>query len=187
MAGIPILLVACAHTTSSPAERVLERGGELANARPDRAVLTVNADTITAWGMTEVPDGSRMQMAFAGVDAITRAELLKAIQVRVVGVTTDVESTDPARRSLTVETVEVVDGVLARGGPLPHGWARIQRGDRVFLRVWSRLEVPRASVETAVTSVLERHGRSYSPVLLEGLTWAAPDETKPAAVNSSPP
>lgn len=168
------MLTGCAHGPSSaPGEQVLERGGELAELRADRAPLTVTADTITAWGITEVPDGSRMQMAFAGVDAITRAELLKAIQVRVVGVTTDVESTDPARRSLTVETVEVVDGVLARGGPLPHGWARVRRGTNVVLRVWARLEVPRASVETAVRSVLERHGRPYSPTLLEGLTRAS--------------
>ena len=121
-----------------------------------------------------------MQAAFAGVDAITRSELLKAVEVRVAEVVTDVDSTDPNRRAITVETFEAVDGVLARGGPLPHGWARIRRGDAVVIRLWARLEVPRAGLETAVRSLLQSRGKTYQPSLLDGLTL-------PAGTDGAPP
>jgi hypothetical protein len=152
------LWLACAHAsgTEPRGEEVLERGGELANAQAERATVTVTAAAVTVWGLTEVPDGSRLQVAFAGVDAITRSELLKAIQVRVASVVTSVESTDPNRRSVVVETVEAVDGLLARSGPLPHGWVRVRRGGEVVIRIWARLEVPRATLETTVRSVLAR-------------------------------
>jgi hypothetical protein len=182
LALLPLLLtLGCAHaSTGVRGEEVLERGGELADARAERATVEVTADTITVWGLTEVPDGSRMQAAFAGVDAITRSELLKAVQVRVAEVVTDVDSTDPSRRSITAATFEAVDGVLARGGPLPHGWARIRRGDTIVIRLWARLEVPRAGLETAVRSLLESRGKAYQPALLDGLTLpAAPDGAQP--------
>jgi hypothetical protein len=108
--------------------------------------------------------------ARAGVDAITRSELLKAVQVRVASVVTDVESADPARRSITDETYEAVDGVLAHAGPMPHGWARVRRGNDTVIRIWARLEVPRATLETAVRSLLERRGKTASASLLDGLT-----------------
>ena len=164
-----------------PGEQVLERGGELAAVQAEREPVTVTASTITVWGLTEVPDGSRMQMAMAGVDAIARAELLKVVQVRVAEVVTDVDSTDPARRSITMETMEMVDGVVAHTGPLPHGWARVRRrqGD-VVIRLWARLEIPRGSLETAVRSLVERHGKSYSPSLLDGLAQPpTPQSPKP--------
>jgi hypothetical protein len=164
-----VLMVACAHATSS-SESVLERGGELANIRVERAVVEVTARSITVWGTSEVPDGSRMQMAFAGVDAITRSELLKVLQVRILSLVTDVESTDPARRSITDETFEVVNGVLAHAGSMPHGWARVRRGNETLIRIWARLEVPRATLETAVRSLLERRGKNTSSPILDGLT-----------------
>lgn len=167
-----VLLVACAH--AGPREDVIERGGELADVEAARAPVAVTATSITVWGSSEVPDGSRMQMAFAGVDAITRSELLKAVQVRVASVVTDVDSTDPRRRSLTVETMETVDGVLSRAGALPHGWARVRRGNETVLRIWARLEIPRAQLETAVRSLLERRGHAFSPGLIDGLTSSEP-------------
>ena len=160
---------ACAHASGGVrGEEVIERGGELADARAERATVTVTADTITVWGLVEVPDGSRMQAAFAGVDAITRSELLKAVQVRVAEVVTDMDSTDPSRRSITMETMEVVDGVLARGGPLPHGWARIRRGDTVVIRLWARLDLPRAGLENAVRSLLARRGKTWLSIIWHG-------------------
>jgi len=111
-------LLGCGHAapaTTGPkpsGEEVLEQGGELADVDAARATVSVTADRVVVWGVTEVPDGSRMQMALAGVDAITRAELLKAIEVRVSGVVTSVESKDPAQRSVVVETVEAVSGAL---------------------------------------------------------------------------
>src|SRR5208283_3492997 len=108
--SVVLLLLGCGHTgpeAARPApspEEVLERGGELANADAVRAKVLVTADRVSVWGMTEVPDGSRMQMALAGVDAITRSELLKSIEVRVSGVVTSVESTDPSARCVVVES-----------------------------------------------------------------------------------
>jgi hypothetical protein len=148
--------IACAHP-GLQGEEVLERGGELAQAHPEQATVAVTADTITVWGITEVPDGSRLQMALAGVDAITRSELLKAVEVRVTSTETDVESNDPSRRSLKLQTIEAVDGVLPRATPMPHGWARVRRGDDVVLRLWARLEVSRESVEAALRSVRASH------------------------------
>ena len=119
---VSALWLACAHA-GAPAEprgeEVLERGGELANVQAERAVVAVTPTTVTVWGLTEIPDGSRLQIAFAGVDAITRAELLKSIQFRVDGIVTSVESSDPNRRSVVVETVEAVDGLLAHAGRCP--------------------------------------------------------------------
>lgn len=167
-----LLALACAHASSGSGARgevVLERGGELAHLQAERQPVLVTAETITVWGMTEVPDDSRMSLAMAGVDAIARAELLKIVQVRVAEVVTDVDSTDPSRRSITDETVEMVDGVLAGTGPLPHGWARVRRDGATVVRLWARLTVPRATLESGVRSLLERHGRHYSPSLVDGM------------------
>ncbi len=161
-----LMTVACAHA-GLHGEEVLERGGELAQAHPERATVAVTASTITVWGITEVPDGSRLQMALAGVDAIARSELLKAVEVRVTSAETDVESADPSRRSLTLETVEAVEGALPRATPMPHGWARVRRGDEVVLRLWARLEVPRESVEAALRSV--RASALNAAAIVDGL------------------
>lgn len=175
------LCLACAHAsgTKPRGEEVLERGGELADNRAERATVTVTPTTVTVWGLTEVPDGSRLQVAFAGVDAITRSELLKAIQVRVAGTVTSVESTDPNRRSVVVETVEAVDGLLTRSGPLPHGWVRVRRNGEVVIRIWARLEVPRAALETSVRSVLSRRGQGDPAAIVQGLSEGLPEVGAP--------
>jgi hypothetical protein len=161
----------------SAVEEVLERGGELADADAVRATVSVSADRVVVWGLTEVPDGSRMQMALAGVDAITRSELLKAIEVRVSGVVTSMESSDPNRQSVTVETMEAVSGVLNQTAPLPHGWARIRRGDKVVLRLWARLDVPRTVLESAIRAALARAGRQDPAAVIGGLTTPATETT----------
>ncbi|MGC9983080.1 MAG: hypothetical protein ABSF35_05530 [Polyangia bacterium] len=173
--SVVLLLLGCGHTgpeAARPApspEEVLERGGELANADAVRAKVLVTADRVSVWGMTEVPDGSRMQMALAGVDAITRSELLKSIEVRVSGVVTSVESTDPSRRSVVVESVEAVSGALSETGPLPHGWARVRRGDKVVLRLWARLDVARIVLESAIRAAVARAGQGDASAIIGGL------------------
>ena len=173
---VALLSIGCGHagpgvTSPEPSrEEVLERGGELADIDAARATISVTADRVVVWGMTEVPDGSRMQMALAGVDAITRSELLKAIEVRVSGVVTSVESSDPARRSVVVETVEAVSGALTGTGPLAHGWARVRRGDKIVLRLWARLEVPRTILESAIAAALARAGQGDPSAIIGGLT-----------------
>jgi hypothetical protein len=171
-----VLLFGCGHaapaaTGPGPSgEDVLERGGELADVDAARANVSVTADRVVVLGVTEVPDGSRMQMALAGVDAITRSELLKAIEVRVSGVVTSAESSDPARRSVVVETVEAVSGALNETGPLPHGWARVRRDDKIVLRLWARLDVARTVVESAIRASVARAGRGDPGAIVGGLT-----------------
>jgi len=128
----------------------LERGGTLAEVQFDQMKVHVTDRTVSTWGLLEVPEGSRLQAAYAGVDAIARAELLKLVRVRVAGVMVSVDSTDPARRDAYERTVEVVAGSLRRAGATQHGWEREQQGSRVILRIWSRLTVPRADVEAAL-------------------------------------
>lgn len=142
-----------AASAALPGERVLERGGELREQWPERS-LEVTPDVVHVWGVSEVPDGSRLQLALSGVDAITRSELLKAVRVRVQAVMQDVESDDPERRSISLRTTESVAGVLDRAGPLPHGWARVQRGQNVVLRLWARLTLPRSELEAALRGAL---------------------------------
>jgi len=138
---------------------VLEQGGELADVDAARANRIGHGGQGRGVGRDEVPDGSRMQMALAGVDAITRAELLKAIEVRVSGVVTSVESKDPAQRSVVVETVEAVSGALNQTGPLPHGWARVRRGDKIVLRLWARLDARARRWKTPFARPWREQGR----------------------------
>lgn len=140
-------------------EIVLERGGELADVPILHATVEVNAQRVVVWGVSEMPDGSRMQMALAGVDAIARSELLRVIEVRVRGL--DVIREDSAGgRDVLVQTLEASSGAIDQGGPLPHGWARVQRQDAIVLRVWARLEVPRAKLEGALHAAATRAGRT---------------------------
>lgn len=138
-------------------EELLELGGELGEQWPERS-LELTAEGVRVWGITEVPEGSRLQLALSGVDAITRAELLKAVRVRVESVLLDVQAGDAQRQALVLRTVESVSGLLDRAGPLPHGWARLRRGDAVVLRLWARLEVARSVLEAALEAPLSSAG-----------------------------
>jgi hypothetical protein len=159
-----------------PGEQVLEHGGELREQWPERS-LEVTPDVVHVWGVSEVPDGSRLQLALSGVDAITRSELLKAVSVRVQSVLHDVESNTPERRALSLQTTESVAGVLERAGPLPHGWARVQRGERVVLRLWARLTLSRSELETALRGALASSNAEASG-FVAGLALA-PKESAP--------
>jgi hypothetical protein len=144
-------LLACHPPASGGAfGHTLERGGALAEVHIDEMNVQITEHSVSTWGLLEVPDGSRMQAAYAGVDAIARAELLKLIRVRVAGEMVSIDSTDPARRDAYERTVEVVAGSLRRAGTTEHGWERVQQGSTVILRIWSRLTVPRADVEAAL-------------------------------------
>jgi hypothetical protein len=143
--------LACQHAGSAtPYGRVLARGGELGAVSLDDTNVTITDSTVTVWGVIEVPDGSRLQATYAGVDAIARAELLKLIRVRVADVMVSIDSTDPLRRAAHEHTVEVVGGALRHAGTPRHGWERVLRGEQIMLRVWARLRVPRAELERAL-------------------------------------
>ncbi|MET0286539.1 MAG: hypothetical protein ABW352_18800 [Polyangiales bacterium] len=152
------LLLACRPSGQSAFGDVLERGGELGKVDVAETKLEVSDSTVTAWGVLEVPDGSRMQATYAGVDAIARAELLKFIRVRVASVMVSVESSDPARNDAYERIVESVSGSLRHAGTTKHAWERVQHPDRVILRVWSRLTVPRADVEALLRTRAVPHG-----------------------------
>lgn len=140
------ILMAC-HPATLSGERVLDRGGDVALGEKR---LEVTATTVSAWGVIEVPDGSRLQATYAGADAIARSELLKFVRVRIEDEMVSVDSTDPARQDAFEHTVETVSGALRRAGTTEHAWERVQRGDRRLLRVWSRVTVPRAEIEAAL-------------------------------------
>lgn len=153
-----LLAASCASGPSvRPGEETLARGGELAGELPERA-LKVDGNTVSVWGITEVPDGSRLQLAFSGVDAITRAELLKAVRVRVQSSMSDLEN--GSARSLELTTVERVAGLLEHAGPLPHGWSRVRKERAVVLRLWARLSVSREALEAALQAPLAGVGRT---------------------------
>lgn len=147
------LVLGCHHADASEAYgRVLARGGELGDMPLEDKKVIITDTTVSVWGVIEVPDGSRVQATYAGVDAIARSELLKLIRVRIQDETVSVDSTDPARRDAYEHTIESVSGSLRRAGKTEHGWERVQRGEQVILRVWSRLSVPRADVDAALES-----------------------------------
>ena len=154
------------------ADEIIARGGELRDEAPERA-MRVTPTLVSVWGITEVPATARLQTALAGVDAITRSELLKAIEVRVSSVVTTIDSTEPSRSSVVVETREAVAGMLARAAPLPHGWVRLRRDGRLILRLWARLDVRRSELENILRAPLARSGHPPS-ALVEGLTLANP-------------
>jgi hypothetical protein len=147
-----LCLLACRTQATASFGHTLERGDTLADVRVEDMTVQIGESTVRAWGLLEVPDGSRLAVAYAGVDAIARAELLKLVRVRVAGVMVSVDSSDPARRTAYERTLEAVAGSLRRAGSTQHGWARVQQGERVVLRVWSRLSVPRADVEAALVA-----------------------------------
>jgi hypothetical protein len=103
--------------------------------------IEVLEDALVAWGMTEVPAGSRMQAALAMVDAITRAELLKFVRVGVGSMQVDVEVVDGTvtHQQIEVITAEVVQARLPAATLIQHGWER----DDTVLRLVGRLEVTR--------------------------------------------
>jgi hypothetical protein len=147
-----LCLLACRPQGTGSFGHTLERGGTLADVRVEDMTVRITESTVSAWGLLEVPDGSRLQAAYAGVDAIARAELLKLVRVRVAGLMVSVDSSDPARRDAYERIVEAVAGSLRRAGSTQHGWARVKQAERIVLRVWSQLTVPRADVEAALAA-----------------------------------
>jgi hypothetical protein len=145
------MAMAC-HPATLSGERVLARGGDVSLGDKQ---LQVTGTSVSAWGVIEVPDGSRVQAAYAGADAIARSELLKLVRVRIEGVMVSVDSTDPARQDAFEHTLETVDGALRRAGTTNHAWERVQRGDQRILRVWSRVTVPRTELEAALQHRLD--------------------------------
>jgi hypothetical protein len=178
-----LLLSACAHGSptgpeagAAPGEEILECGGELGDTGVPAATLIVTSDAVEAWGMIEVPDGSRLQAAHAGVDAITRAALLEVISVRVVSIAEDRDSSDPTARALRDTVATAVHGALATAPPLAHGWARLRRDGATLLRVTARLRLPRAQLRAALAPLETRLDRVDLDTFIERIAPPAPEE-----------
>ena len=150
----------CAGTNAGqvpPGEEILARGGTLdATTLPNRPV-EVYPDRLVAWGITEVPANSRLQMAKAGVDAITRAELLKYLDVTVASAMEDLMRSGPDgdEQRIRLAVAEAVRGALPGGPLIQHGWARLVRPEGAILRVVGRLEVDREFLSRIVSDAPE--------------------------------
>lgn len=157
-AAVPLLWTLACHAPASPYGEVVARGGELGGVPISQMLPHIGPHAVTAWGLLEVPAGSRLGAAYAGVDAVARSELLKLVRVRIASVMVSVDSTDPSRQRAYEHTVEQVSGALRHAGRSEHGWERVQRGDQTLLRVWSRLTVPRADLAAALDAARAEGG-----------------------------
>jgi hypothetical protein len=141
------LWTACAAPDAStpPAGEVLDSGGAVSVADMPARNIEVGEDSIVVWGMTEVPGSSRMQAAEAMVDAVTRAELLKFVQVGVGSMQLDVEVVDEGvtRQQIEVIAAEVVQARLPTATLIQHGWQKVPGENGTVLRLVGRLEVSR--------------------------------------------
>jgi len=141
-----------------PGEVLLGRGGELALEGRPAATVGGEGENLVAWASTEVPGNSRLQAALAMVDAIVRAELLKAVQVGVASVETVDASSGAGGDKLAASSAasEVAKGLLPNL-PIPqHAWLKVRRDNAEILRLYARLEVNRAAVTTAVQQALSK-------------------------------
>jgi hypothetical protein len=147
---VAISSISCASSgTSTAGGDVVARGGPLRPESMPAANVTVGRDAIVVWAVTELPGNSRMQAAHAAIDAITRAELLKHLEVRVASGMADVASDELQRIKLV--TAEAVRGRLAGSVPIEHGWVKLRRPDRIVLKLVARMVVPKTVLEKAVT------------------------------------
>jgi hypothetical protein len=142
-----ILCAGCGTTASSGPQSgdVLQTGGEVRVADMPARNIEVGETALVVWGMTEVPGNSRMQAAEAMVDAITRAELLKFVQVGVGSMQLDVVVVDGevTHQQIELITVEVVQAKLPSATLIQHGWEKVPGDNGITLRLVGRLEVSR--------------------------------------------
>lgn len=164
-------------------EVVISRGGELKDERPEFSGLKVKQNDIVVWGMVEVPADSRMQAAIASVEAITRAELLKAIQVSVASLAIDVSSSQEGQTQIINSCAEAVSGTLAQAGPMPYGWAQIAREGEKILRLWAKLSLPKHVLQQALGQALNSTSRVNPSAIIDKLAGPSP----PVASEASGP
>ncbi len=129
-------------------ETVRDSGGALRVADLPRGNVEHLGEELAVWGLTEVPDGSRMQAAEAMVDAITRAELLRRVQVTVAESALDLA--DGERQLLERRTAEAVAARLPGLAPIAHGWERLERDGTTVLRLAGRLQISRAALAPVI-------------------------------------
>ncbi|MEE8409534.1 MAG: hypothetical protein V3T05_08010 [Myxococcota bacterium] len=167
--------VSCASSGKKPnaahyGDDVVARGGELRVEEMPGAGVQVTEEGLVVWAMTELPGNSRMQAAHAAIDAITRAELIKFLEVHVASLMEDVATDDAQHIELT--TVEAVHGTIIGSAPIRHGWVKARREGDIVLRLVARMDVPKAMLENAITS--EPRLAGDAPWLLKAMLEATP-------------
>ncbi|MEL6759959.1 MAG: hypothetical protein AAFP04_06110 [Myxococcota bacterium] len=174
LTGVSIGLVAGAACSSSTTSTRAGGPGKDESVAPDPGqvygelelppsdTLVYSDGHVEAWAMTEVPASSRRQAAFAMVDAIARAELLKVLRVGVESVALDYE-TNLGELELQQISSESTAGVVLEAGPSPHGYRFLRRDGEDKLQVWTRLRVPVEMVSSSVQQAWSNQtGRNVS-------------------------
>jgi len=138
-------------------ESIVDRGGELANLTSLEPTLRFEGDSLVVTGMTEVPGDSRLQAAYAMVDAITRSELAKSIAVHIVSLETD-RSTGAGEQAIALYHAEATRALFQLLPQPTHGWQKVRQGDTVILRLFGRMRVPKADVLKGVAATLTGRG-----------------------------
>ncbi len=149
---------------------LVARGGELRVEEMPAAGVQATEEGLVVWAITELPGSSRMQAAHAVIDAITRAELIKYLEVRVASLMKDVATDDAQRIELT--TAEAVRGKITGSAPIRHGWVKVRSEGDIVLRLVARMDVPKAMLENAITS--EPKLAEDAPRLLKAMLEATP-------------
>ncbi len=152
--------VATEQSTKAEQDIVLERGGELGPEVLFGPTLVVGDSEVIAVGMSELPADSRLQMAFAGVDAIVRAEVAKALLVSVEELDLDVSSNKQGLVNAERVGSEIAHSVLPQLPSPRRGWMRIRRGETELLVVFAELTVDKAALTDAVARTLARLGHN---------------------------
>jgi hypothetical protein len=163
------VLAACATSSSSPIISATECGGELRVADMPNANIERGSDSLAIWGMTEVPAASRLQAAYAMVDAIARAELVKLVQVTIASEERDVD--DGQRQTIELRTRETVAARVPTLGVLQHGWQRVSQDGQPALRIVGRLTVTRTAMRELLAGVFgDAHGAWVDEIVAALLT-----------------
>jgi hypothetical protein len=127
-----LVFVACAAAPT--------HGGELAPGVLAQPRCVVDAESVSVHADIEVPPDSRLQAAYAAVDANARAALLELVGVHVASLMSD------EGERVSEHVVAYVRGRLPSTGLVRHGWVR----EGAVLRVYGRLTVPRDVLARAV-------------------------------------
>ena len=176
----PRAAAACAPYPSSPGEQLLSSGGELDLSCLPPGTIENRGASLVAWGLTEVPGGSRLQAALALADAAARAELVASVRVGIASLFRSAEADD--RVSAEKLTVQVASGLLPALEPARHGWRRVRRGSEEVLVIAARISADRAALQASMAKALA--GRDAPDAMaqraLEAMGGGRPLERKAA-------
>ena len=107
-----------------------------------------SSDRFVVWAEAEFPGESRLQAAYASVDAIVRAEFLKAFKVRVASLMKDLQT--EAGQHIELQTFEKVNADIRGHLKIKHGWAKFKRDGKIVLRVIASAEVAKNRVRSSL-------------------------------------